>query len=103
MDKEHRRDLIWCFRGTSGGDLLRCGGHEHLCVERGGGYTTYGPLMLDALEIDTAEFRSGWFAILDIPAMAGDCLFGYCPWVGVFSKAQLGALARVGFAARRVC
>ena len=103
MDKEHRRDLIRCFRWTYGSDLLRCGGYEHLCVERGGSYTTYGPLMLDALEIDTAESRSRWFAILDIPAMAGDCLFGYCLGVGVFSKAKLGALARVGFAARCVC
>lgn len=103
MDKEHRRDRSRCFRWTFGGDLLRCGGHEHLCIERGGGYPTYGPILLDALAIDSWESRSRWFAFLDVPAMDCDCLFGYCIGVGVFSKAQLGALARAGIAARCVC
>jgi len=103
MDKEHRRDRIRCFRWTFGGDLLRCGGYEHLCIERGGGYPTDGPILLDALAIDSAESRSGWFAFQDIPAMACDCLFGFRIGVGMFSKAQLGALARDGFSDRRVC
>ena len=103
MDQEHRRDRIRYFRWTFGGDLLRCGGYEHLCIERGGSYPTDGPILLDALAIGPAESRSRWFAFLDIPAMACDCLFGFCIGVGMFSKAQLGALARVGFPASRVC
>ena len=102
MDKEYRRDRSRCFRWTFGGDLLRCGGHEHLRIERGGGYPTYGPILLDALAIDTAESSSRWIAFLDIPAMDCDCLFGVRIGVGMFSKAQLGALARVGFSDRRV-
>ena len=103
MDKEHRRDCLRYFRWIFGGDLLRCGGHEHLCIERGGGYPTYGLFMLDALAFDIEESRSRWIAFLDLPAMACDCLFGFCVGFGMFSKTQLGALARFGHAAGCIC
>jgi hypothetical protein len=103
MDKEYRRDRIGCFRWTFVGNLLRCGGNEHLRVERSGGYATDGSFMLDALAIDFAGSRSRGFAFLDIAEMACDSFIGFCIGFGVFSKTQLGALARVGFHARCVC
>lgn len=91
MDKTDRRPASKPMRGDLGRHLLRGRRHEHLRFERSGGNSDDHSVDVAVVEIDQGTELGARLRRVRLDDRLGDQL-----WVGLFSQAQLGAMALGG-------